>query len=281
MHEFSILSGPLLFLAAAGLCAQNSGPLTQQIVPLPVKNLKSDNKAEKVDNNGMITLISRPSFVVYPAPKSNKKHAGIIICPGGGYQLLDYRSHVERVAPIFNKAGITVFGLKYRLDPPSKNAPLDALADLTCAIQVIRARAAEWNVDPQHLGVLGYSAGSNCILNLLCVSDSQGQIGARPDFVVLLCPWPKGGNPEDFSFPKSTPPIYIAQAEDDDTAPASFAKGLKQQLDSMGIKTELRLVPHGGHLAFNYKVPTGEPDVPWTGEVVSWLEKNGLLNSGK
>lgn len=238
---------------------------------------------ERTDENGRVYAVTHPSFTVYPADPVRNQGTAIIICPGGGYYLLDMRAHVERVAPIFNRAGITVFGLKYRLWPPSSNAPADALADIQAAMRVIRSRAKEWRMDTNRLGVLGYSAGSNLALRLLHANDvgnptsldPLGRFSTKPDFVIQLCPW--APSIADLQLPRTTPPTYIARAEDDEIATVAIARHIKAELDGLGVPAELKTVPCGGHNGFNFSQSAGTSEVPWTEDVLAWLTAQQFL----
>jgi len=274
----SILAGAALLFGSVSPTLVDGRTNTVQLFE---QGHASSSSLERTDENGRVYAVTQPSFTVYPADPLRNRGTAIIICPGGGYYLLDMRSHVELVAPILNQAGITVFGLKYRLWCPSTNAPLEALADIQQAVRVIRSRAAEWGVNPHRLGVQGYSAGSHLALSLLQANDTGtpdskdplAKVSTLPDFAILMCP----SSPANIHLPKNTPPTYITHAEDDNIVPVATARNLKQQLDDLGVPAHLRIVPCGGHNAFNFLQSTGKPEVPWTDEVVAWLHAQKLL----
>jgi endo-1,4-beta-xylanase len=160
---------------------------------------------------------------------------------------------------LFNDKGIAVFGLKYRTKYGDNDVIEDALADGKRAVRIVRSRAAEWGIDPQRIGVQGYSAGGNLCLNLASRYD-QGNPGSddplerlssRPDFVVLMCPWPYTQKLDDFPFDKNSPPTFIASAKDDTTAPNSFAVAIDEKLKGLGVVEKTFMPEAGGHGAFH------------------------------
>ena len=110
------------------------------------------------------------------------------------------------------------------------------------AVRVIRSRAAEWQIKPHRLGVLGYSAGSHLALSLLQAKDTDApentdplaKISIRLDFTILLCPWSQDREAADIHLPQSSPPTFMAHAEDDELAPVAIARNIKKQLDALG-----------------------------------------------
>src|ERR1044072_1438876 len=99
-----------------------------------------------------------PTLTPYLAPKEKATGAAIVICPGGGYQHL--ADHEGRPVPEWlNSIGVTAFVLKYRLGPRYHHPSM--FQDAARAIRTVRARAAEWGLDPERVGILGFSAGGH------------------------------------------------------------------------------------------------------------------------
>ena len=182
---------------AAGAAEPLAPPSPGVIIRLwdgPAPNAPKTEVEETTDNDGRVKNVSVPTLTAYLPDKAVATGTAIIVCSGGGYSQLAVKKHGEGAAAVFVPRGIAVFALKYRLQPISKNVVADACADGERALRLARSRAGEWNLDPQRIGIIGYSAGANLILNLLSNFDdgekgstdaNQGQSG-RPDFVGLF-----------------------------------------------------------------------------------------------
>jgi len=208
--------------------------------PGDAPNLVPGGRSETVVNE-RYRNVSLPQLFVYLPPNDKARGTALIICAGGGYRHLGMCIHVENIVKLFNDQGIAVFGLKYRTKYGDNDVIEDALADGKRAVRIVRSRAAEWGIDPKRIGVQGYSAGGNLCLNLASRYD-QGDPGSddplerlssRPDFVVLMCPWPYTQKLDDFPFDKNSPPTFIASAKDDTTAPNSFAVAIDERLKGL------------------------------------------------
>lgn len=264
------------------LASADSTPMTMKIwpsadtLPSPVQETR--------DDLGVYRGVTVPLLTMYPCAKASKPTPALIICAGGGYTLLDYRDHVERVAPVFNKAGICVVGLKYRTAPPSKQPMADALADLKRAMRIVHQHAKEWNIDPDRVGVMGYSAGANMALNLAChfdagnpgAKDPVERFGCRPNYIAMLCLWPEGREWSYYRLRPDSPPAFMAHTRDDRLAPVGFAEHMKGEFDKLRIAVHLKLWDRGGHGAFTYD--DDGPSVPWTDAVLQWMMASKIIS---
>ena len=209
----------------------------------------------------------------------------LLICPGGAYVHIDY-GWGRRMQEFYSAQGVTVFILKYRLQPPSKNAARDALADATRALQVIRSRASEWGVDPDKIGMTGHSAGANLTLNTAthavagdpAASDPVLKVSSRPDFIALCSTWNIQGL-KNFPLSKSaTPPVILFHAHDDTTAPFADAEKLQAALQEAGVPVESHWIDKGGHMICSNLTP-GRPAADWCLLTVAWLKGNKIWPS--
>jgi endo-1,4-beta-xylanase len=150
----------------------------------------------------------------------------------------------------------------------------------------VRSRAKEWNLDPQRIGIIGYSAGANLVLNLLANSDDGApgstdpieRQSSRPNFAGLFSAWPAGQKASDFKISKTTPPIYLAHTEDDTTAKIVFAREIEAELQQAGVPVKTDYFDKGGHEAFTIgRGLHGD----WPKRFLPWLEERGLLSSHK
>ena len=229
--------------------------------------------------------VSMPQLWVYLPPTEKANGTGLIICAGGGYNALAMCLHVENVVKMFNDQGFAVFGLKYRTHYGTNNVVADALADGKRAVRLVRSRAQDWHIDPHRLGVQGYSAGANLCLNLTgqfdngdpSAMDEVQRFSSRPDFCVLMCPWPNKLAIDDFPLSRRAAPTWIASARDDKTAPFSFAAAIDQKLKRLGVEEELFAVDTGDHAAFHYGVASG-PGAGWPEPLIRWLDKLAMTS---
>lgn len=230
---------------------------------------------------GGVKLVSRigiPSIIVHQPRARGEKRKAVILCPGGAYQALASVDNGNGVLDPFLKDGYVVIVLKYRTVPNPKQAELDALVDAKRAVRLVRHRAAEWDVDPGQIGVVGWSAGGNLTLNLASdtdrgnpeASDPVERWSCRPDFVAMLCPWPTSRPASAYPISKDSPPAFIASAKDDEAAPTRFAVGIAAGYEKAGVPCDLWVIESGGHRAFSYD-STGEGS-RWRERFVKWLD---------
>lgn len=227
----------------------------------PTIPLRSDPDpgGELVDANGLLTRVGHPRLVPFLPPPGSGDGTAILVCPGGGYALLDWQSHVVRLAARLNPLGIGVLGLAYRTAPPSTRVPADALDDLQAAIALAQR---QWRI--RRLIGLGFSAGSNLLLRHAC-TGAHGLHG-----LVLLCLWPHDRPVEAYAVQRDPPRTLLCVSEQDPVAPVAFARGIDAALRRAGGDSTLIVDPRGGHLAYNFRAD-GTPEVDWTPALLSWL----------
>jgi endo-1,4-beta-xylanase len=257
-------------------------PEPDAVIPLwpeGVPNLVAGGKAETFGNERYAN-VSVPQLFVYLPPVDKSSGMALVICAGGGYGHLAMCLHVENVVQLLNDRGIAVFGLKYRTRYADNDVVEDALADGRRAVRIVRSRAQEWGLDPHRIGVQGYSAGGNLCLNLagrFDAGDAQAtdpidRVSCRPDFCVLMCPWPNKRSIDEFPLSQDAPPTFIANARDDKTAPLSFALAIDERLKGLGVEEQLFVADTGGHSAFHYGVVDG-PGAGWPEALLAWLKQ--------
>jgi dienelactone hydrolase len=185
-----------LTVAVILLCAITSR--AEEFVPvwpegkMPIGLKKSQNVGEEtVWANGIIKGVSVPGFEVFLPTNAAKRTMGIIICPGGAYGCLDYEKEGRRTARFLQKCGVAAFVMKYRLRQYKWNA---ALSDVQRSLSLIRANAKKWNVSPDHIGVMGYSAGGHLAMRSVAVDgkrvyepiDEIDNQSAKPSFAAFV-----------------------------------------------------------------------------------------------
>ncbi len=218
-------------------------------------NFKANAPAETVNGQGSISNVSVPTIRRFAMDDSKRTGYGYIVFPGGGYTGLDMDTHATRLAERVGPQGVAVFAVKYRVGDGSTDAPRDALLDAKRAVRIVKHNAAHWGVDVEHLGIVGYSAGSHVVLNLAANFDEGDPNSAdpiethdsRPAFVGSMSTWAFYRPESPFTFPDGVPPVYFCHAEDDTIAPIALARTVDMQVSAKGAETNLDIYRSGGH----------------------------------
>jgi acetyl esterase/lipase len=250
-------------------------------------NFKDYVPAETVDENGLIGNVSEPTISVYLPQKNQGTGIALIIFAGGGYEVLDWKTHVIYSRLIFNPKGVAVIGLKYRTRPPylvsNEGIQAIALQDAKRAIRIIRHRAEEWHLDSTKIGIAGYSAGANLAMNLAANFDS-GDVGAidpiarescRPDFVIGLATWHWQKKKSPFTFRRDTPPVFLVHATDDNIAPIELPRAIENDLKMLGVPVHMEVFGEGGHGVGDLiplRINNDFSPAKWPDLFMSWLQ---------
>jgi acetyl esterase/lipase len=266
------------------------GPGTPDPIPLwagKPPRFTENAPAETVDEHARIRMISVPTISLYLPPKDRRTGMAIVVCPGGGYNRMDWMRHVAYAAEVFNPKGITVIGLKYRTRPPNAtdNTGIQeiALLDVKRALRTVRDRTAGWDLDPHRIGLVGYSAGANLVMNLAAnfdagdphADDPVERHSSRPDFVVGLATWHWRQKASPFNFRKDTPPAFLVHASDDGGAPIELPRAIKAQLEGLGVPVHMEVFDEGSHgvgSLIPQRVRRGFPPMKWPDMLLKWLE---------
>jgi len=236
-----------------------------------------------------LTGVSNPTIAIYPAPAQNNTDAAVVVFPGGGYRILAFDLEGTEVCDWLNSVGVTCVLLKYRV-PNAGPFPAhsEALADAQRAVRLTRLHAAEWKLDPNRVGVLGFSAGGHLAAALsnhakdevYKPADAADQLSAMPNFAIMIYP---GGlvHPPDrrqlesgLTPTSATPPTFLVQAEDD---PVHVENTLVyfEALKEANVPSEMHVFAHGGH-GYGLR-PTALPITKWPALATEWLHTIGML----
>jgi endo-1,4-beta-xylanase len=232
-----------------------------------------------------VTGVHVPSLTVFLPPPGTASGAAVVIAPGGGHQFLNFDQEGTYVAEYLNSIGVAGFVIKYRLarEAGSTYKVDDAVADAQRAIRLIRSRTEEWHVNPQRIGIMGFSAGGE-VAALAATRFDAGNTDAadpiehqssRPDFDALIYP---GIRAENFTIPKDMPVTFMLCA-DNDRGPSNALAGLYPMLKAAGIKTEVHIYASGGH-GFGINPNTRNPSpvaTTWQLRLGDWLKDVGML----
>jgi acetyl esterase/lipase len=255
----------------------------EQDVNKPTDKPVGDRKIIKLTN------VSTPQLAIYRPAKDVDTGAAVIVCPGGGHNILAYDHEGTEVAEWLKRIGVTGIVLKYRVparDPDKRW--IAAVQDAQRAVSLVRNRASEWGVDPARIGILGFSAGGETagLAALLHAerqypkSDATDDVSCRPDFAALIYPGgflKQGSETELKDYVKvteKTPPLFFAHSVDDRVS-ASNSILLFSQLKQAKVPAELHIYATGGH---GYGIrQTGHACNSWPDRCADWMRGQGWL----
>jgi acetyl esterase/lipase len=232
--------------------------------------------------------VSKPTITLYSA-KDNSSGTAVVVFPGGAYRILAIDLEGTEVCDWLNSIGVACVLLKYRV-PDSGPLPKSAAAlqDAQRAVGIVRAHATEWHINPNRIGVLGFSAGAHLAAalsthfeqRLYDSIDVADKTSCRPDFAVIVYPGYLAIAEQEFAtnseirVTERTPPSFIVQAEDDpvhvENATVYFL-GLK----NASVPAELHIYAEGGH-GYGLR-KTSEPVTQWPSLVETWLHTLKML----
>lgn len=279
-----------LLLPPAGNTASSGPAAPVEVLLWPDEAPNGDQTFERSDAKITVHIPDQPSGTA------------VVICPGGGYGGLVTGPEGHGIAAWLNKHGITGVVLEYRLP---KGRPFVPLLDAQRAIRIVRARAAEWQVDPARVGIIGFSAGGHLASTAathfesgeLDSADPLKRLSTRPDFAILVYPVVTmgvsthggskknllGENPSPeltdlFSNEKQvtpqTPPMFLAHAVDDKPVPPENSRQLHKSLEAAGVSSRYLELPSGGHGLNGYQGPMWDA---WQSQSLEWLKTHGWL----
>jgi acetyl esterase/lipase len=247
----------------------------------------------------------KPAITVYMPPNTTGPMTAVIIAPGGSYRSLSMNNEGRSPANYFNSHGIAAFVLRYRLGPQYHH-PIE-LGDAQRAIRTVRARAAEWHIAPDRIGIMGFSAGGHLASSAsthfdagnASADDPIDRASSRPDFAVLVYPvislvepWTHqlsktnllGESPDpalarslssETQVTPTTPPTFIFHTTTDATVPVENAVAYYLALRKAGVSAELHVFKEGRHgigLAMQDPVLS-----EWPKLLSNWLRLSGLM----
>jgi acetyl esterase/lipase len=247
----------------------------------------------------------KPAIGIFRAAAGRATGAGVVVCPGGSYGFLALDHEGRQVGEWLSSIGVTAFVLRYRVAPRYHHpAPLQ---DVLRAIRTVRARAADWAVDPARVGVLGFSAGGHLASSAgthfdagnADAADPVDRVGSRPDFMILAYPvitfeppyahiasrtnllGPDADPKLVLSFCNEkqvtarTPPTFLFHTDEDTGVPPENSILFYRALRTAMVPAELHVFTQGGH-GLGLGAP-GRPLSAWPGLAATWLRAMGFL----
>ena len=252
----------------------------------------------------IVSKVTEPAYQYFKVKEDNIKRPCVIICPGGGYFILATSHEGVDVAKFFNSIGINAMVVKYRI--PNDKAQVDKtiapLQDAQQAMLLARTNAAEWGIDENKIGIMGFSAGGHLAASLSShyadvKIDNPSNLSLRPNFQILIYPvitmkdFGHAGSKEnligknsteaqvqyysnELNVDSKTPPAFIVHAKNDDAVPVQNAYEYDKALKANKVLSTLYLYEKGGH-GFGMKNPTATEQ--WTTPLTVWLHERKII----
>jgi acetyl esterase/lipase len=232
--------------------------------------------------------IHNPSLTVFLPPKDKANGAAIVICPGGGHRLLVWTAEGIDPAKFLNSLGVTVFVLKYRLGRDTLSPykiEVHARQDGLRAMRLVRSRAAEFGIDTNRIGIMGFSAGGE-VVDMVTFGPNKGDAKAqdpidhetaKPSFVIQIYP-----GPLDIPdvVPADAPPAFLLAANDDPCCSVPLMQLLQKYRDAK-VPVEAHIFTQGKH-GFNMGYRSKLKSINhWPQRLADWLDDNNILQPVK
>ena len=249
-------------------------------------------QVEVTEPTRLITAVSKPSITIHRPPRAKNTRTAVLICPGGGYWDLYWELEGEEVAAWLNSIGVTGVLLKYRVprraDEPKGEPARRPLQDAQRAVSLVRSKAAEWKIDPQRIGILGFSAGGHLAIATATSFekrtyepvDAVDRISCRPDFAIpVYSGYLKAKDKDEIApglrVPTNTPPVFLVHGSDDIISPPEHSVLMYLALKKAGVPAELHIYANTTH---DFGVRTNDrPYAAWTASCVRWMQDQGFL----
>jgi acetyl esterase/lipase len=305
MRSASIVS-LVTWLCVAGPAAGADNPLVVELWPGKVPDETGNIGAEKTrmsprldrkqvevtEPTRMITNVSKPTITIYRPAKDKDTGTAILICPGGGYWNLYWELEGEEVASWLNSLGVTGIILKYRVPrrpgEPEKEPARRPLQDAQRAVSLVRSKAKDIGINPQRIGMVGFSAGGHLAIATATSFDKRtyepiddiDKISCRPDFAILAYSgYLKAKDKDELApglrIPKETPPIFLVHGGDDIVSSPEHSVVMYMALKKAGVPAELHIYATATH---DFAVrPSDHPCSTWTQACATWLRHQGFL----
>lgn len=246
----------------------------------------------------------KPSLTLYPAKGADRTTTAVVVCPGGGYAHLAVEKEGVTTAKWLNSLGVSAFVLRYRLAPYRHPIPL---GDAQRAIRTVRARAGEWQIDSQRIGIIGFSAGGHLASTTAThfdkgsadAADAVDRLSSRPDFAILCYPvitFTKpylhagsmrnllGSDPDpkliellsnEKQITRETPPTFLFHTGADKGVPVQNSLMFYSACLAASVPAELHVFERGPH---GVGLAASDPALSaWPGLCANWLRVHGFV----
>lgn len=296
--SFNRIFAVLFLTACVCFCSTVSGaePVTELLWPDGAPGAKGDKPADK------------PTLTVYLPDADKANDAAVVICPGGGYANLAVDHEGQQIAQWLNSMGVAGFILEYRHRKRGYGHPAP-LQDAQRAIRTVRARAKEFKIDPQRIGIMGFSAGGHLTSSAgthfdagdVKAADPIQRVSCRPDFMILCYPVIAFDEPythrgsqhnllgkdapaalvkemsSEKQVTKDTPPTFLFHTDEDKAVPAENSVQFYLALRRAGVPAELHIYRRGPHGIGLNRQPGAT--ATWPKRAEQWMKEMGVLKS--
>lgn len=300
-HVLAILSFVLVINVAYG---QQTIPLYEKSIPNSKPAPNEEKHVVRSKERETITAISVPTMTVFLPESNGSARTAVIIFPGGGYRSNAIKHEGTDIARRLNEWGIAAFVVKYRIpnDATMQNKEIGPLQDAQQAMAIVRQNVEKWNLHPERIGIMGFSAGGHLASTAGTHFDKPvvdiGDATLRPDFMILGYPvisfsdsighrgsrnslLGESPSPEkileysnELQVTADTPPTFLVHASDDKVVPVENSIVFFEQLIKHKVPAELHIYEAGGH-GFGMNNPTTSDD--WMDTLRNWLASRKLL----
>jgi len=286
--------------------AQEEYPLWEKRIPGQIKSdeVKEYATGGTAEEILRVHQVTEPTLKAYFPSKKLANGAAVLICPGGGYKILAIDHEGYQIAEWFNGLGISAFVLKYRLpdDRIMTDKSVGPLQDAQKALRTIRKNAKKWDINPNQIGVMGFSAGGHLAASLSTHYDAkiyehEDEVSARPNFSILVYPVisfqeniTHGGSrnnllgksspqkdvdyfSNELQVDKNTPPALLIHSINDLAVPVENSFEYLKQLKAFSVPAEMHAFADGGH---GYGLGRTGTHSIWSKNAENWL--NSILN---
>ena len=239
------------------------------------------------ENSRLARNVSEPTLTVFLPDPEVANGTGIIVCPGGAFHFLMVDKEGTEIAEWFNARGVAIFVLRYRVfptpddddaflriatDPLPHRPNMDqvwplSVSDGLQAIRTVREQAARFGIDPDRLGIMGFSAGGGVTAG---AATRYEDAASRPSFAA-----PIYASTREKTVPVDAPPIFLAHASDDALVSAMHSVALYTSWLEAGHRAELHIYAAGGHGFALW--PQGLPSDTWIDRLWAWLQAEGFV----
>jgi acetyl esterase/lipase len=254
---------------------------------------KLDHKqVEVTEPTRMITDVTKPTITIYRPATHKETGTAMLICPGGGYWDLYWQLEGEEVAAWLNSIGVTGIILKYRVprrpDEPKGEPARRPLQDAQRAVSLVRSEARQWGINPERIGIVGFSAGGHLAIATATSFDKRtydpiddvDKVSCRPDFAIpVYSGYLKSKDKEELApglrIPTGTPPVFLVHGGDDIISPPENSVLMYLALKRAGVSAELHIYARTAH---DFGVRANDhPYSEWTARCADWLRDLAFL----
>ena len=287
--EIDVVKSLLFYLVMMSSLLADPVRLWSELAPGETVNA-ADQQKESNDGLKRISKVTVPTLQVFHADKEKATGAAVLVCPGGGYNILAIDHEGEELCRWLSKNGVTGVLLKYRVPRRKGQAKhLAPLQDAQRAMTMIRANAKQWGIHPQKVGVMGFSAGGHLAAVLL--GDAKREyadekqyrdVSAQPNFGILVYPAyiRKKKSPQELApelnFTKDSPPVFITVAKTDrGYYPDSVL--LASKLEKLKVPFQYHAFETGGHGFGMGTIRGGDEVKAWPEMCLKWMRGSGII----